>query len=155
MFTNLVQYSIRGYYFHSIGIGSSLIFVYVTWMLTRKNTKYIDYVVLLYQMIITMDNQIDWLLSLKMSTDAQWSKGYLCGFAHILVYLQGSNFLSHSLVLTLMNAIHIWVNFLGTESGVRFAVLFIIMQANIIAVKYYYERTKREEFVLHLQQKKW
>lgn len=147
----------QGSYVYCIVIGFCTLVVAGSWFQTRKSSWLLNYIVIFYQLLITVGNEIDAFLSQedRSSLEFKWFNGYLCGFAHLLVYLQGSNFIPHTVVLIVMNGVHLSTSDVTSTLGSMNLLMFLIMQGNIIAIKYYYERTKREEFVHSQQHKKW
>lgn len=78
MATNLIQFLLQGSITYSIAISISFLSFYAIWHFTKKRTRLINYVVLFYQLLITVGYELNSFVdpSERASQTFAWYYGY-------------------------------------------------------------------------------
>ncbi|CAD8063054.1 unnamed protein product [Paramecium sonneborni] len=154
---NTTKFILRDSIPYSILSGLSIIILLILWKVLKKKPHLINLIVTIYQSFLLCAFKIPQLFegTSNPTLDQSWYYGFQCGYLHFSVYLLSANFIYQTFLLTIIIGIHLYQDNIDIKDGIINIFLFVFLAMSMIAIKYNYEKTKKEQYVQSCQQERW
>ncbi|CAD8153036.1 unnamed protein product [Paramecium octaurelia] len=154
---NTTKFILRDSIPYSILSGGAILLILILWKILQRKPHLINVIVTIYQIFLLCAFKIPQLFegATNPTLDQSWYYGFQCGYLHFNVYLLSANFIYQTFLLILTIGIHLYQDNIDIKDGIINIFLFIFLAMNMIAIKYNYEKTKKEQYLQSCQQEKW
>ncbi|CAD8152703.1 unnamed protein product [Paramecium pentaurelia] len=154
---NTTKFILRDSIPYSILSGISIIIILILWKILQRKPHLINLIVTIYQVFLLCAFKIPQLFegTSNPTLDQSWYYGFQCGYLHFNVYLLSANFIYQTFLLIVIIGVHLYQDNIDIKDGIINIFLFVFLAMNMIAIKYNYEKTKKEQYFQSCQQEKW
>ncbi|CAD8193592.1 unnamed protein product [Paramecium octaurelia] len=154
---NMVQFILAQSVYYSILAGFSCFLIVGLQKLITHKPYLINYVISFYQFYVLFIVEVNKIMDSSNKTNDlfNWSYGYQTCFMHFCLYLQGTDMMVSTSVLLITTTIHVLLLPFDEIYSIAHILSFFFMMICMVAVKYNYERKKKEEFFYSFQQEQW
>ncbi|CAD8155239.1 unnamed protein product [Paramecium octaurelia] len=154
---NTVKFILRDSIPYSILSGISIFAILILWKILQQKPHLINLIVTIYQLFLLCAFKMPQLSNgtTNPTLDQSWYYGFQCGYLHFSVYLLGANFIYQTFLLIIVIGVHLDQDNIDIKDGIINIFLFVFLAMSMIAIKYNYEKTKKEQYVQSCQQERW